>query len=117
MLKGHHVFGRNNIPATGMRGKKAFEAFLAARRKANERGTDLEADYDKFSRRAVKRDAFPVLTNPPMIAAADAKEIRDLEPVLGVTIGGEARAYPISIMGVHELVNDTMGGVAYAASW
>ena len=104
------------ISASGVRGKKAFEKMLAERRKANERGTDLEADYDKFSRRVVKRDAFPVLTNPKMVAANDAGDIREREPVLGVTIGDEARAYPISIMGVHELVNDTMRqDGAYAA--
>ncbi len=117
VLKGKHQ-GRGMVfPASGVRGRKALDKLMAERRKANERGTDLEADYDKFSRRVVKRDAFPVLTNPKMVAAKDAAEIRDREPVLGVTIGDEARAYPISIMGVHELVNDTMGGVAYAASW
>ena len=31
-------------------------------------------------------------------------------PVLGVEIGGVAKAYPILIMNWHEIVNDTVGG-------
>lgn len=34
--------------------------------------------------------------------------------VLGVTIGGEARAYPLHIMQVHEMVNDRLGGREFA---
>jgi hypothetical protein len=33
---------------------------------------------------------------------------RDL--VLGVTVGGESRAYPLRILGWHAIVNDTLGG-------
>ena len=32
------------------------------------------------------------------------------EPVFGVTINGESRAYPHRIMGWHELANDRLGG-------
>lgn len=116
-LEGSHLLGPRKIPVKGVRGKKAFDAFMVAHRKANERGADLEADYGKHKRRAAPRDAFPVLTNPKMAAAKDATGIRDDEPVIGVFLGGEALAYPISIMGVHELVNTTCGGQPIAASW
>ena len=116
-LTGKHLLDGRKIPASGRRGKKAFEALLAARRKANERSDDLEADYLKHRRRAAPRDAFPVLTNPKLAAVEEAEGIRDDEPVIGVVIGKQAKAYPISIMGVHELVNDTCGGQPIAASW
>jgi hypothetical protein len=37
--------------------------------------------------------------------------------VIGIARGREAKAYPISIMGVHELGNDTIDRVPIAVSW
>ena len=78
---------------------------------------DREADYDRHSRRAVPRDRFPVLNNPKMVPADIAKGLDEQEPVLGVTVGKESKAYPIAVMGVHELGNDTCGGKPIAVSW
>lgn len=69
---------------------------------------------------AVPRDAFPVFDDPPMLSAAEAEAegvIFDRDAVIGVAHGGEAKAYPITVMGVHELGNDTIGGVPIAVSW
>lgn len=78
---------------------------------------DLEQDYDRHARRAAPRDAFPVLTAPPMVKAEDAKDLRDDDNVIGIAIAGDARAYPVAVMGVHELVNDACGGKPIAVSW
>lgn len=77
----------------------------------------LEADYDRNARRAVPRDSFDVLDDPPMVPATEATTLDPDEHVLGVEIGGEACAYPIGALGNSELVNDTCGGVPIAASW
>jgi hypothetical protein len=37
--------------------------------------------------------------------------------VIGVAIGGEARAYPLRILNWHEVVNDTVGGVPIAVTF
>ena len=69
---------------------------------------------------AVPRDAFPVFDNPPMLSAAEAEEqglVFDRDAVIGVAHGDEAKAYPVTVMGVHELGNDTIGGVPIAVSW
>lgn len=69
---------------------------------------------------AVPRDAFPVFDNPKMLTAAEAEAQRvifDRDAVIGVQHDGKAKAYPITIMGVHELGNDTIGGVPIAVSW
>jgi hypothetical protein len=55
------------------------------------------------------RDGIPALDFPPSVPAAAARWA-DEEPVVGVTWSGEARAYPLSILVWHELVNDTVGG-------
>ncbi len=74
------------------------------------------ADYDALAERRLPRDAFPVLDDPPM-APAGAADVDDDEPVIGVVCDGEARAYPVAVMGRHELVNDTCGETPITASW
>jgi len=43
--------------------------------------------------------------------------VYDRDPVIGVSINGEATAYPVTVMGVHELGNDTVGGVPITVEW
>ena len=69
---------------------------------------------------AVPRDAFPVFDNPKMLSAAEAERVGvvfDSAVVIGVAHNGDAKAYPVAVMGVHELGNDTLGGVPIAVSW
>jgi hypothetical protein len=69
---------------------------------------------------AVPRDAFPVFDNPKMLPAAEAEAkgvVDDRDMVIGVARGPEAKAYPITIMGVHELGNDTIDGLPIAVTW
>ncbi len=68
----------------------------------------------------VPRDAFPVFDNPKMVPAAEAEArglVFERDMVIGVARGREAKAYPITIMGVHELGNDTIEGVPIAVTW
>jgi len=37
--------------------------------------------------------------------------------VLGVAIGGEARAYPVTVLNCHEIVNDTLAGTPIAVTY
>ena len=48
-------------------------------------------------------------------AAADA--LPDDEPVIGVVRGDDARAYPLDILRMHEIANDAIDGMHYAASY
>ncbi len=73
-----------------------------------------------FGYRAVPRDAFPVFDDPKMAGAEEAERngwIHPRDAVIGVAHQGEAKAYPVSVMGLHELGNDTIGGVPIAVSW
>ena len=54
------------------------------------------------------RDGIPALTLPPLVSAAEAPW-RDEDRVIGVTLDGESRAYPIAMLDWHELVNDRLG--------
>ena len=55
------------------------------------------------------RDGIPALDHPERVPRADAPW-DDGEPVVGVSVGGEAAAYPVAVLVWHELVNDTIAG-------
>jgi hypothetical protein len=57
----------------------------------------------------VSVDGIPPLENPPVMRAAEATEYLDGEPVFGLLVNGEARAYPLRIMDQHEMANDVVG--------
>jgi len=78
----------------------------------------LEKEYFSSSFRAAPRDAFPVLFNPPMGRVEDGDRI--LQPnewVIGIALKGEAKAYPVDVMGFHELINDVVGGTPITVCW
>lgn len=62
----------------------------------------------------VVKDGMPALVNPPHIAAAEAKYLGDDELVLGASINGDTRAYPLRIVHWHKMFNDVVGGVPVA---
>jgi len=65
----------------------------------------------------VVKDGIPSLDSPPLIAATEADYLRDEDLVFGVSINGDARAYPLRIMGWHEMFNEVIGGVPLALAY
>ena len=63
------------------------------------------------------RDKIRTILKPEHAPADKAPWVRDDMRVLGVVLNGEARAYPLSIMQVHELANDVLGGVPVAPNY
>ncbi|MGR3304211.1 MAG: DUF3179 domain-containing protein [Candidatus Scalindua sp.] len=61
-------------------------------------------------------DAIPAIKNPEFVPADEAG-LDDNEPVVGVTINGESRAYSIYLLNHHEIVNDKIGDNAFAVIW
>ena len=51
------------------------------------------------------KDGIPALTEPDFIAANQAEFLRDDELVVGITIDGQHKAYPIKVLNFHEIVN------------
>ena len=52
-----------------------------------------------------------------MIAAGDADYLEPADRVIGIELHGEARAYPVSILNWHEIVNDEIGGQRFAVTY
>jgi hypothetical protein len=62
---------------------------------------------------------MPPIVDAPFVAADLANRVNDADLVLGVVVGGAARAYPINMLTGprREIINDTLGGRAIAATW
>jgi hypothetical protein len=91
-----------------------FEVFLRPEHLAREA---MRIRLEEISWGGVRKDGIPSLDNPDMLAAGDADYLRDDDLVFGVSINGDARAYPLRIMGWHEMFNDVIGGVPVALAY
>lgn len=65
----------------------------------------------------VAYEGIPALDRPATLAAASASYLTPEEPVFGLVVGGEARAYPLRILDWHEMVNDVVGGVPVSLAY
>jgi len=68
-------------------------------------------------------DAIPAVMPkevPQIMVTAQQADAAGMSPtvrVLGVSINGDSRAYPIPFMSEHEIVNDEVGDKLIAATW
>jgi hypothetical protein len=63
------------------------------------------------------KDGIPSIDKPLFKAAAEDRELAASEPVIGLEISGDARAYPLRILIWHEIVNDMVGGMPVAVTY
>ena len=57
------------------------------------------------------KDGIPAIDNPRFIGVDEASAyLEDIEPVVFLQIGNDARAYPIQILTWHEIINDVVDG-------
>ena len=93
-----------------------FMDFLGGERSLPE---NLAIRFEEIAWGGVKVEDLPSLDNPKMISAAVASYDYLLpdDLVFGVEINGDARAYPLRIMGWHEMFNETIGGVPVALAY
>ncbi len=91
-----------------------FSRFLKGER--SERA-NMKIRLEEITWGGVLVDGIPSLDNPKMIAAAQADYLKGDDLVFGVKINGDTRAYPLRIMGWHEMFNDTIGGVPVALAY
>lgn len=62
-------------------------------------------------------DCIPALQNAMMIPGVEADYLLDEEPVFGLSINGDVRAYPLRQMDWHEMANDVVGGVPVSLAY
>ena len=81
-----------------------FRAFFPSRVKSTIR-------LDEIDWGGVTVNGIPPLRSPKTVPAADATWLRDGHIVFGITINGQARAYPKRILAWHEMALDRVGGI------
>jgi Protein of unknown function (DUF3179) len=67
-----------------------------------------------FGRDKIRTIDYPILQSPD---GEIARRIYPERPVLGLVVGNEARAYPLTVMEKVEVVNDMVGGVPLAVAY
>ena len=85
-----------------------------------EKGFDLSQsiiDTDDLLFRGPKKDGIPAINYPVFIKPEEAALLDDNDLVIGLSINGENRAYPLNIMNWHEIVNDEVSGTSFAVTW
>ncbi|MBL4646095.1 MAG: hypothetical protein COA52_02290 [Hyphomicrobiales bacterium] len=81
-------------------------------------------NFDKSSIRFIEilsggppKDGIPSIDNPIFETASAITNIGPQEPVIRVAVGDDIRAYPISVLTWHEIVNDVVGGKPVAITY
>ncbi len=63
------------------------------------------------------RDGIPALSDPKLIKSANVDYLEADDRVVGISLNGQARAYPIAILNWHEIVNDEIDGQRFAITY
>lgn len=63
------------------------------------------------------KDGIPSIDSPRFKAAGEDKELTANDPVIGLEINGDARAYPLRVLIWHEIVNDVVGGMPVTVTY
>lgn len=64
------------------------------------------------------KDGIAAIFNPTFVSAEEASsQLAPDDLVIGVSIGGEHRAYGVAFLSSHEVVNDTLGGRPITVTW
>jgi hypothetical protein len=63
-------------------------------------------------------DSIGSIDHPKFISGEKAdKQMREDEPVIGVRMAGETKAYPLYVLSAHEIVNDFIVDTPIAVTW
>ncbi len=77
----------------------------------------MKIRLEEISWGGVVKDGIPSLDNPRLLPASKADYLKPDDLVFGVSINGDERAYPLRIMGWHEMFNEVIGGVPVALAY
>lgn len=75
-------------------------------------------DYSEILSGGPPPDGIPPIDDPNFDSIATGDEwLADVQPVISLVVGDEARAYPLAILTRHEIVNDEIGGMPVAVTF
>ena len=85
---------------------------------------DTVSTDDQDSRRfaivsVVPKDQIKAVLEPKFLTIEEeaGRQLLDKELVIGLSINGDHRAYPVPFLSGHEIVNDVVGGLPVVVTW
>ncbi len=79
--------------------------------------TKTSVDFDEIISGGPPKDGIPAIHEPSFVPVSEVTELGEDEPVIGLVVKGEAKAYPLRILTWHEIANDVIGGVPVAVTY
>ncbi len=70
---------------------------------------DVQVPPEEIFHGGPARDGIPAIDSPQFVTADSADWLKPDERVLGLSLQGTSRAYPVAILNWHEIVNDRFG--------
>jgi hypothetical protein len=77
----------------------------------------LRVPFEHLAAGGPKRDEIASVTAPKFASLEQATWVLAENPVIGVSIGGESRVYPVHLIERHQIVNDVVGGTPVAVTY
>ena len=90
---------------------------LYGQRKNSFNLSNVVIPLDEIKSGGPPKDGIPALTKPKFISADKATYLNAKDKVIGVSINGDHKAYPIKILNYHEIVNDDVGSTPIVISY
>ena len=80
--------------------------------------TRSSVDFSEILHGGPPKDGIPPIDEPAFVSVAEANGmLADREPVIGLVVNGEAKAYPLQVLMFHEIANDTIGGIPVSVTF
>lgn len=79
--------------------------------------TKRSVGFDEIISGGPPKDGIPSIDHPKFVSVTSSNDLQPREPVIGLEIAGEAKAYPLRVLVWHEIVNDTVGGVPVVVTY
>ena len=76
-----------------------------------------EIDFSEIISGGPPKDGIPAIDDPEFVPVSQAVDLSAQEPVIMLSMNGEARAYPLRIMMWHEIANDEIGDVPVTVTY
>lgn len=81
------------------------------------KGTKHVVSLDAIVSGGPPKDGIPSIDNPKFVPADDAEFLSGKDVVVGVSYNDDTKAYPLSILVWHEIVNDKLGDIPVAVTY
>ncbi len=79
--------------------------------------TRHSVDFKEILSGGPPKDGIRSIDHPVFVSVHEVEILADTEPVIGLVIDGDARAYPLGVLTRHEIVNDIVGGIPVTVTY